>query len=160
MIKWARVGMSIDVNEELWEKDKEEAVMDAFRKGKVEMDGETYFPDEVDENDDTEVNLSLTGVVKLMETEQQLLKKQTGLPTKIGKELSMRLSNNTELKIKVLNEKEVQYQFIEENGNTKNEPITTFLEVAKDDVEGAVDYSFMDELTSTRFFLFQFSLVK
>ncbi|MGF7535031.1 hypothetical protein AAGG74_15280 [Bacillus mexicanus] len=160
MIKWARVGMSIDVNEELWEKDKEEAVMDAFRKGKVEMDGETYFPDEVDENDDTEVNLDLTGVVKLMETEQQPLKKQTDLEKVIGKELSKTLSNNTELKIKVLNEKEVQYRFIEGNGDTKNEPITTILEVAEDDVEGLIDFSFMDELTSTRFFLFQFSLVK
>lgn len=70
MEKWARVGMTIEVDEKLWEKDQEEAVMEAFRKGKVKLDGETYFPEEVDENDGTEDDMNLSGTVILAEREE------------------------------------------------------------------------------------------
>ncbi|GAB6461076.1 hypothetical protein CON36_34870 [Bacillus cereus] len=70
MEKWARVGMTIEVDEKLWEKDQEEAVMDAFRKGKVKLDGETYFPEEVNENDGTEDDMNLSGTVILAEREE------------------------------------------------------------------------------------------
>ncbi|MEJ1517386.1 hypothetical protein ACWKTZ_22180 [Bacillus cereus] len=71
MEKWARVGMTIEVDEKLWEKDQEEAVMDAFRKGKVKLDGETYFPEEASENDGTEDEMNnLSGTVILAEREE------------------------------------------------------------------------------------------
>lgn len=59
MKKWARVGMTIDVDKELWEVNPKEAVMKAFREGKATLDGETYFPEEADENDGTEVDIEI-----------------------------------------------------------------------------------------------------
>lgn len=80
----------------------------------------------------------------------------TNLTELIGRELSVGVAESVDLKIKVLNEKEVQYQFIGTNDGTKDTTIITNLEIAYDDIECVEDYSFTDGI-ATRFFLFQFS---
>ena len=52
--RWGRVGMSFEVNEHLWNKDPKKAVIEAIQNGKANLDGETYFPDEAEENDEEE----------------------------------------------------------------------------------------------------------
>lgn len=68
--KWARVGMTFEVDMELWNKDNEKAIMEAFKTGHARLDGETYFPEEADENSGEEQDLDLTGVVTLMAQEK------------------------------------------------------------------------------------------
>jgi hypothetical protein len=65
--KWARVGMTIEVDESLWKENQIEAVMDAFRKGKAALDGETYFPIEATVNDGAEIDMQLSGTIKLVD---------------------------------------------------------------------------------------------
>lgn len=64
---WGRMGMTIEVDAELWKKDNEAAVLEAIQSGHAKFDGESYFPENVDENDNEEVGLDLSGVVKLVE---------------------------------------------------------------------------------------------
>jgi hypothetical protein len=65
MKKWARVGMTIEVDDRLWASNPQEAVMRAFFRGKVELDGETYFPNEASENTGDEPDMHLSGGVRL-----------------------------------------------------------------------------------------------
>ena len=60
--RWGRVGMSFEVNEHLWNKDPEKAVIEAIQNGKAILDGETYFPEEAEENDEEE-EFSLVGAI-------------------------------------------------------------------------------------------------
>lgn len=68
--KWARVGMTIVVNDELWKESQSKAITNAFFTGNVELDGETYFPEEADENDGTEDDMDLCGTIKFAENEK------------------------------------------------------------------------------------------
>lgn len=72
----------------------------------------------------------------------------------IGKKMSMDVSEDVKLNIVVLNEKEVKYQFVGDEG-TKDVPVIAPLEISHDDLFGVTDYSFTDGI-ATRFFLFQF----
>lgn len=73
-----------------------------------------------------------------------------------GKILSMYVAQDIVLNIKVKNEDEIDYQFIGIYSGRKDDTITTKLEIAYDDIEGAYDYSFK-ALLNIRYFLFQFS---
>lgn len=80
----------------------------------------------------------------------------TNLNEVIGKDLSMEISESVVLNIKVLNENEVQCQFVGTDDGTKDDVFVTELKMAHDDIEGLEDYSFLDGFGLTRFFLFQF----
>jgi hypothetical protein len=43
---WAKVGMTIEVEEKLFKENPEQAVLKAFKEGTVMLDGETYFPND------------------------------------------------------------------------------------------------------------------
>ncbi|GAB6423066.1 hypothetical protein bcgnr5372_27390 [Bacillus luti] len=68
--KWARVGMTIVVNDELWKESQSKAIANAFFTGNVALDGDTYFPEEADENDGTEDDMDLSGTIKFAENEK------------------------------------------------------------------------------------------
>jgi hypothetical protein len=81
----------------------------------------------------------------------------TNLNSIIGKDLSMEVSESVVLNIRVLNENEIQCQFVDTDDGTKDPAYVTKLETAYDDIDDVEDYSFLDGFGLQRFFLFQFS---
>jgi hypothetical protein len=43
---WARVGITFDVNETVWETDPQMAMLTALYEGKAKFDGDTYVPEQ------------------------------------------------------------------------------------------------------------------
>lgn len=79
---------------------------------------------------------------------------RTNIDLVIGKKMWMEVAEGVKLIIEVLNDKEVKYQFVGDDG-AKDAPVVTKLEIVHDHIEDVVDYSFWDGI-ATRFYLFQF----
>lgn len=61
---WARVGVTINIKEDQIEefmKDQKEFVQKGILNGSIDLDGDTYFPEEVEENEEFESKIGYLG---------------------------------------------------------------------------------------------------